>query len=191
MHDGQLESLTAFVPEMDDVGVARDHCRRIDADLALHQGRFDDAVQIYEELLGRRPDDVGVLNQLVWAHLCGRTLTPEHADRATVAVMGNPGRTSLVHTAACVYADLGMISEARELVQRLTQVREAQEPEADDWFVLGLIAERLGEHEAAGFAYERAASPTDKRVNPSSPASLARRRFEELRHVEEANLVRQ
>ena len=85
--------------------------------------------------------------------------------------------TSVLHTLGSVYAEVGKVKEAREvLVQSMDQLNLDQ-PDANYWYAFGRIAEQCGEIEVARSDYTKVEKPKNPINIPSSSYRLAQSRL--------------
>ena len=66
-----------------------------------------------------------------------------------------------LHTLATVYAELGKVSEARDVLMALLQNRDKGDLESADWYILGRIAEHYDVLDEARGAYKNVEAPED------------------------------
>jgi len=97
----------------------------------------------------------GDYNNAAWYGLLAGNLehAMENAQKATAGEKGRGGPASL-HTLAAVYAEKGKSLEAREALLSSMEQRQHDQPQDEDWYVLGRIAEIYGVREAAIAAYK-------------------------------------
>jgi hypothetical protein len=97
--------------------------------------------------------------------------------------IANNGSTALMHTLAAVEAELDKPAEARaSLLQRIDALGE-DEPDDNDWYVFGRIAESYGLNQEAAAMYRRLKPPKDERTIPASSYALALRRLKAMATV--------
>ena len=125
----------------------------------------------------------GEFNNLAWLDLCEgvkiSATTLEHAQQAVL--MDDYLNPASLHTLATVYAELGRVAEARDVLMQLLENRTTGELESPDWYVLGRMAEEYGVAEAAQDAYKRVEPPDDGTGLATSTWSMAQRRLEGLK----------
>src|SRR5207247_1131786 len=81
---------------------------------------------------------------------------------------------------AAVQARTGKPREALETLGQAIDLRQTNsEPEANDWYVIGLVAEEYGLTDYAKRAYAQVPAPTDAGLQ-NTPHTLAQRRLEKL-----------
>ena len=79
----------------------------------------------------------------------------EHAQRATGDKDRSRADAAPMHTLAALYAETGKSLEARTALLESMELRNRTEPDGDDWYVLGRIAENYGVRDAALAAYRK------------------------------------
>jgi tetratricopeptide (TPR) repeat protein len=126
--------------------------------------------------------DAGDLNQLAWYQILAGRVDDTTVDLAqrSVAGEGEGNATAALHTLATAYADLDQPREAIEVLRQVLDQRRDDRPEADDWYILGRIAEHYGLREYAATVYHRVTaedSPVDQALGT---AVLAQRRLQEM-----------
>jgi len=145
---------------------------------------FDDtetSIRIEKQIVDSgRAKDVDY-NQVAWAELMAGKVTAatlEIANRGML--MGNNSSTSLMHTLAAVQAEMDKPSEARALLlQRITSLGQ-DEPDDDDWYVFGRIAECYGLKEEAAAMYRRLEKPQAETGLAASSYALAQKRLKAI-----------
>jgi len=89
---------------------------------------------------------------------------PIQQDAIDAAQRGNDltnnGNFAILHTLACVDAQAGKASQARDLLLKAMDVLRLEEPNSEIWFGFALIAEQYGVLDAAGKMYSRVEKPT-------------------------------
>ena len=154
---------------------------RAAAVVALSFGDAERATAIEEQIVDSGRAQAGDYNELVWATLIAGKVTPATLELANRAMMlSNNGSTPIMHTLAAVEAELDKPSEARAtLLQRISALGE-DEPDDNDWYVFGRIAESYGLKQEAATMYRRLERPKDEQSVPSSSYSLAERRLKSM-----------
>ncbi|BDU77694.1 DUF3857 domain-containing protein [Mesoterricola sediminis] len=117
-----------------------------------------------EAMVEREQPSTWHLNSLAWLHAVEGRVTEKTVELARRMIRMDTGDSaSRLHTLATVLADRGYAAEAMQILHRCIQARGAGRPDSNEWFVVGLIAEALGEPEAARRCYAL--------VKPSAPDS--------------------
>jgi Tfp pilus assembly protein PilF len=94
----------------------------------------------------------------------------EHANQQS-----KNGNFAILHTEACLYAEAGKASQARELLLKAMDAAKMEEPDSEVWFAYGKIAEQYGELDAARSMYARVEKPES--YYPGSSYELAQQRL--------------
>lgn len=147
----------------------------------MRQGQLAKVEQHHARLVEVGKAEALDYNQLAWASLVSGTAGPaaiEAAERG--ALLSQNKRASVVHTLACLYAEAGRGSEARERLLHFMELEGLEEPDSAAWFGFGRIAEQYGMRDAAVAAYRRVEPPKRKAQIPSSSWTLAQRRLKIL-----------
>jgi transglutaminase-like putative cysteine protease/predicted Zn-dependent protease len=87
---------------------------------------------------------------------------------------------SIVHTLACLYAEVGKTKEAHELLMNAISLSGLDEPDPPVWYGLGRLAEQYGERAASLAAYKRVTNPEGEQDSPVSCWTLAQKRIRAL-----------
>ena len=84
---------------------------------------------------------------------------------------------AMLHTLATVYAQLGRPAEARQVLLQSLSLREDPSPTADDWYVVGRMAEEYGYTELARDFYSRVPQ-VEREDEPYTSSELVARRLD-------------
>ncbi len=146
-------------------------------------GRYEDSETELKARIQRGKADPGDFNNLAWWQVVrGRqdAQTLEHARRA---VQGSGARSDAAHhTLATVLAEFGRTAEALETLLKAVSLRQDDNPKGADWYVLGRLAEHLGEKAAAEAYYLRVKpDPEDEDEGEGGCPAMAAKRLEVLR----------
>ncbi len=147
----------------------------------MRQGQFAKVEQHHARLVEVGKVQAMDYNQLAWAALLSDASIPaaiEAAERGTM--LSQNKQADIVHTLACLYAEVGRSSEARERLLHFMELEGLEEPDAGAWFGFGRIAEHFGMRDAAVAAYRRVEPPKDKAQATTSNWALAQRRLQGL-----------
>jgi hypothetical protein len=105
--------------------------------------------------------------------------TIEVAQRANE--LGKSANFAVLHTLACIDAQAGKSSQARDLLLKATDAIHIEEPNDQVWFGFGLIAEQYGVRDAAEDMYGRVEK---RKVDyPGTSYDIAQRHLTALRSV--------
>lgn len=147
------------------------------ANLEGEAGRYDRQQEILQKLVAAGEADEDDFHALAWLALVrGRVdeRALENAQRA--ATLSGSKDSSILHTLAALYAELGRTAEAYQIILKALSAREEERPEPDDWYVFGRLAEQYGRPETARIYYERVKKEPGE-ADALSTYSLARRRL--------------
>jgi len=133
-----------------------------------------------QKLINQGREDADLLNHFAWYALF--TGKVEDADiaaaiKSTQLAKDNP---SILHTLACLYAEVGRTKEAYDLLLRGMDEMDQDEPDDDYWYAFGRIAEQYGERDIAIADYRKLEKPKRARYIPSSTYRLAQMRLKIL-----------
>jgi hypothetical protein len=154
------------------------------------QGEMDKAVEELRHIAGDSRATEADLNQFAWATLFVKSV-PEDAIEAAQRAnnLGKNSNYAVLHTLACVYAEIGKTTEARDLLIRALDSSQLSEPDSALWYGFGRVAESYGQYDAAIVAYRRVEVP--KIPEPTSTFALSQMRLQGLakQHPEVAKLM--
>jgi predicted Zn-dependent protease len=151
------------------------------AQVALRKGDYDEAERIVKRILDSGKASAGQYNEAAWLALVrGRTdeRVLELAQRA--ASLSNYEDYGILHTLAAVYAEQGKTAESYRILLQALELKG--EPDLDDLYVFGRLAEHYGLPEAARHYYEKAGAQKNAGddANPMNTIHLVRKRLEAL-----------
>lgn len=159
---GELDSANALLEHNKSYFEGNAAVHQLQGQIAVLQGRPNEAVKLYERARLLNPDDRFLLEELAWAQFdsqqYGKTLDTIKLLRGQYGVK----REDMRHLEAQCLAGMGRSSDARNVYVELTRIDPNN---ADLWAELGLIAWDLGD-------YYRVAQCSSRLVQ------LAPRRFE-------------
>jgi len=141
------------------------------------QRQPEEALSYYQRLVNMGRATATDLNNLAWTSLVMNAVAPEFIRTAERAVQTGEANPVPLHTLASLYAEIGEGVKARDVLLQSMQVGGRDEPDHDDWYVLGRIAEQFGENDAATEAYRKVEKPADDMRVPESTYTLAQRRL--------------
>jgi len=118
-------------------------------------------------------------NELAWRSLFFARAGGPDLDTAVRGAQLEANSTML-HTLACIYAEVGKTREAREVLLQAMDVRKLVEPDSEFWYALGRIAEQYGERDIALADYAKVTPPPDSALEYDSTYRLAQTRIREL-----------
>ncbi|MBN2243974.1 MAG: DUF3857 domain-containing protein [Acidobacteria bacterium] len=151
------------------------------AEISRYKEDFNEHRERLKVLIQSGKATFGEYNNLAWLDIMEDRVTAETLQYIQQAVaMTQNSNANCLHTLATVYAELGRVTEARDVLMALLQSRSEQELESADWYVLGRIAEHYGASDAAVEAYGKVEPPDEKEVLSSSTYTVAVRRLKSL-----------
>lgn len=124
----------------------------LESHLLLRVGRTQEALEALKAANRQGKASWNDLNSLAWLEFCVGKTTQETAEYAERSVEARR-RYSNLHTLGCVLAALGRTTAAKDALT--DAMPEWDEIRSIDWFARGVIAENLGETEAARTMFKR------------------------------------
>jgi transglutaminase-like putative cysteine protease/tetratricopeptide (TPR) repeat protein len=152
---------------------------RSSAALELDRGNIEKSRAILKGIIDKGKATESDLNQYAWyALMLPQPITDETIEVANRANDLSKNNFSIIHTVACIYAQAGKTSQAREYLLKAMEAGQLEEPDSAVWFGFGLIAEQYGAFDAAESMYRRVEKPEFESV--SSNYAIAQKRLELL-----------
>jgi hypothetical protein len=142
-------------------------------------GRFAEAHAVGERLIAIGKAGAAAFNEQAWRSLFTSAVTEQDLGYALKAVNAKPNDANLMNTLAAVEAALGHVADAREHFVRSIELSKKALGDGD-YFVLGLIAEKLGLPDEAKAAYGHATHGS-KAAGQYTAEHLATARLKALR----------
>ncbi len=125
--------------------------------LAQRRNNFAEATRLHQRVVDIGKAEAGDYNNIAWQALFEGTVTEKAFAAAQKAIgLSQTQDSGILHTLACLYAEVGRIKEAREVILRAMDVGRMEEPNEAFWYVFGRIAEQFGEQQAALALYRKA-----------------------------------
>lgn len=122
------------------------------------------------------------LNSVAWYALFTGKVSQKDLEAATKSAQGSQNSNAgILHTLACVYAEMGKTKEAREVLVQAMDLLGMDELDANYWYGFGRIAEQYGELEVAKKDYEQAKKPKNAWQVAGSSYALAQNRLVAMR----------
>jgi len=122
--------------------------------------------------------DASDLNSYAWGALMRDQLDDDVIKRSQESVVKSGDKNaSIAHTLACIYAEVGKPSQAREVLLHAMDISNQNEPNPSFWYVFGRIAEQYGMNDEAMDAYKHVEKPEFEAEIPGSTYELALRRM--------------
>jgi tetratricopeptide (TPR) repeat protein len=138
-------------------------CLRASASLEEARGNFEKARSYNKQLMDHGRATASDRNRYAWEALFTGKVSPDDVDVARQASDETKNNNwAIMHTLACVYAEVGKGKEARDLLVKVIEDEYLAEPNSSVWYGYGRIYESYGEYAAANAAYARIENnPTD------------------------------
>lgn len=149
-------------------------------ELAVYRKQFGKAREIIKALIDKGEATSSDMNSYAWFAL----LLPDPIDQDSLDVaqrandLTKNNNFAILHTLACIDAQAGKTSQARELLVKAMNSVNLEEPNSEIWFGFGLIAERYGVLDGAATMYGRIEKP--KFVYPGSSYAIAQQHLAAL-----------
>ncbi|WP_321476701.1 DUF3857 domain-containing protein [uncultured Paludibaculum sp.] len=160
----------------DDVMALRSAAR-----IAMLFGDTGSAISVERRIVDSGRGTSNDYNALAWLDLMAGQVTQATLDTANKGVMiGGAEATGLIHTTAAIAAELGKETEARGAILQRIKLLGSEEPDDDDWYVFGRIAEQYGLAADAAAYYRKLSKPGNDLMVPSSSYGLAQRRLKTM-----------
>ena len=146
---------------------------------AGNRGDFDAAEKHWQRLKGLDEASPEVLRRLAWCALRHDPMPDWVLEDALEANQQTQFTDPFsLYTLAAVHAELGKTNEARQALLLCIEARDASQPDPDDWYVLGRIAEQYALSDIAAAAYRKVA--VAKVPSALTPYARAQKRLEAL-----------
>lgn len=131
------------------------------ASLAAYRGQFGKSRDIIKGIIDKGQANQNDLNLYAWyALLLPGPIEQDTIDQAQRANdLAKNANFAILHTLACIDAQSGKTSQARDLLLKAMDAQHMEEPNSEVWFGFGLIAERYGVVDAAEKMYSRVEKP--------------------------------
>jgi tetratricopeptide (TPR) repeat protein len=148
---------------------------------ALVGGDHDRVAEIIKKLADSGRSQAEDYNNLAWSDLVAGKVTTSSIDAAKRALMLSDNKsTGVMHTLAALDAEVGKEGDARSLILQRMKAEEHSEPDDDEWYVFGRIAEQFGLKDEAAGMYKRLMRPTFELAIPDSSYGLSQRRLKAM-----------
>lgn len=130
------------------------------AELEADRKQAEKSRAILKGIIDKGDATASDLNQYAWyALLVPAPITDKTLELAHRADELSKNNFNIIHTLACVYAQAGKTSQAREYLLKAMEAAQLEEPNSEVWFGFGLIAEQYGVLDAAESMYRRVEKP--------------------------------
>ena len=150
------------------------------AQIEANRGDFAAALGWLQKLADMGKADAMLLNEQAWYALFTGNVQQADIAKAIRATEMRKDTPEILHTLACLYAEVGNTKDAREVLIRAMDDWNLNEPNEDVWYVLGRIAEQYGERDIAVADYRRLQKPKEPLTVPTSTWKLAQIRLKAM-----------
>jgi tetratricopeptide (TPR) repeat protein len=145
-----------------------------------NRGNFAAARGWAQKIVDQGKQNAGILNDIAWYALFTGKVVQADIDTAIKSTQMAKDNAHILHTLACLYAEVGKAKEAHDLLLRSMDELNLDEPNDDYWYALGRIAEQYGEREIALADYHKLETPKEPLAVPTSSYRLAQMRLKAL-----------
>ena len=163
---------------------------RSSARLSVYRGQFAQSREITKTIIDKGQATANDLNLYAWYALF--LSTPLGHDGVEIGQRANEltknANFDILHTLACLDAQIGQTSQARELLLKAMEASHLEEPNSAVWLGLALIAEQYGVVDAAQKMYGRVEKPLTE--YPGSSYALAQLHLATLRDTAKTSTAR-
>jgi tetratricopeptide (TPR) repeat protein len=155
--------------------------KRLSARLLAAKGDFDGALKELRSIAEDGRATTEDLNLFAWAALFVTSVPADAVEAAERAnTLTQERNFAILHTLACVYAELGKPVEARNLLTKALETSHLAEPNSALWYGLGRLAELYGQPDAAVAIYKRVESPEGETTDAFATYNLVQARIRQL-----------
>jgi tetratricopeptide (TPR) repeat protein len=117
------------------------------------------------------------LNEAAWLTLFFDRPGGPDIDAAVRAAQLNENNPATLHTLGCLYAEVGKIKEAREVLLQAMDAQSLEDLSGEYWYAFGRIAEQYGERDIALADYAKVTPTTTLGLDAISTFWLAQNRI--------------
>lgn len=149
-------------------------------EIEANRGNYTASRAWAQKLADLGKEDGMLLNNVAWNALFTGNVTQDDVATAIRATQMNKDSPPILHTLACLYAEIGQTKEAHDLLLRAMDDWDLDEPNDEVWYVLGRIAEQYGEREIAIADYRKLKKPDEVLAIPTSTWKLAQMRLKAM-----------
>jgi tetratricopeptide (TPR) repeat protein len=138
--------------------------RDVDAVRALGEASlstedYASSAKYYRQIIDDLTPSSNDYNTYAWLALFTSKDVEKAVEEARHASENGTTNSAALHTLAALYAETGKTIEARDMLMKRLDIVGREEPNSDDWYVLGRIAENYGITDAARTAYRKVDKP--------------------------------
>ncbi|MFZ1937632.1 MAG: DUF3857 domain-containing protein [Terracidiphilus sp.] len=148
--------------------------------IEANRGNYEAARGLAQKLADLGKEDATLLNNVAWDALFTGKVTQDDVARAIRATEMQKDAAFILHTLACLYAEVGDTKDAHDVLLRAMDDWNLDEPNDEVWYVLGRIAEQYGERDIAIADYRKLKKPEEVLAIPTSTYTLAQMRLKAM-----------
>jgi tetratricopeptide (TPR) repeat protein len=148
--------------------------------IETNRGDFAAARGWAQKLADLGKEDAMLLNDETWYALFTGKVEQADITKAIHATEMQKDSPAILHTLACLYAEVGNTKDAHDVLLRAMDDWNLDEPNDEVWYVLGRIAEQYGEREIAIADYHKLEKPKEVLSLPTSTWKLAQIRLKAM-----------
>lgn len=144
-------------------------------------GRTDEKERLLRSLVDRGLATASEFNNLAWGNLMTGKSDDQTLEFARRSILLQPqGNAGSLHTLASILAERGEATESLEVMSKMLQEANREEPRSEDWYVFARISEQFGERDLALSRYRKVTPPVPGELEADSCHLLAQRRIQVL-----------
>ncbi len=156
MQSGRYQELEKFFTDSEPFEQQRLELHRARSRAAEARGAYREAHAWAQEAIEHHQATVDDYTRFGWLAMLTGSVNAETEEAVRKALSLTHGLdTDVLDLLAAVCAENGNAAESREAMLRSLSLQELSQPRAQDWFVLGRLAERYGIESAARSSYQR------------------------------------
>ena len=169
--------------------IAQERLRRTPGDVealrqmeynAIARADFAKAHDIAQGIVKDGKGSTSELNAIAWYSLFAGRPSESDVDAALKAAQLSNNAWGILHTLGCLYAEVGKLKEARDVLVQAMDSANFDEPDSNFWYAFGRVAEQAGERDLALADYARVTIPKNPLELPDSSYQLAQIRLKAL-----------
>jgi transglutaminase-like putative cysteine protease/tetratricopeptide (TPR) repeat protein len=151
------------------------------ASTAMVFGDTDRSIALTQKVIDAGQAKAEDFNRIAWSELMASKVTQTTLELSNRGMLlANSASTGLMHTLAAVDAELDREGDARQTILQRMKALGGGEPDDDEWYVFGRIAEQFGLNDAARSMYNKLQRPPNELFVAVSSYGLAQRRLRVL-----------
>jgi tetratricopeptide (TPR) repeat protein/transglutaminase-like putative cysteine protease len=153
---------------------------RMKMETEADRGNFTAARAWGQKLIDQGKADADLLNSSAWFALFTGKVDDADITMGIKATQMATDNAAILHTLACLYAEVGKTKEAHDVLLRGMDDLNLDEPNDDYWYAFGRIAEQYGERDIAIADYKKLEKPKHPLAIPISTWTLAQNRLKAM-----------